>query len=206
MRPLTFSAPRRGAGGVPKSRTAGGGEIVKATAFGLVTLMLLTALVALAPMSRADHIFEGAVVDPPISILPAPAGNRIGLLGPCFFGISDIGFPADTGFFVAHGWNFAPWEDTSAADKHAAASRATVFELSIDGVIQRADLHAAMIPGTPDGQVFVKLWVTEYHEGLSGTHLFVGRWYIDASISSIGGQFGVPVLDQECSLTVHFVP
>ncbi|NIN69591.1 MAG: hypothetical protein GTO63_33895, partial [Anaerolineae bacterium] len=45
-----------------------------------------------------------------------------------------------------------------------------------------------------------KLFVIENHAGLSGTHSFVGRWFLDASF--FGGEFGEPLLFFECPMTV----
>ncbi len=56
-----------------------------------------------------------------------------------------------------------------------------------------------------DGDKFrIKTFVIEDHDGLSGDHEFIGRWYRDASAPFLGGEFGVPVLLLECSFTVHF--
>ena len=154
--------------------------------------------------ARADHLFEAAIVDPPLFILPAPAGGRIGLLGACLGLVTEITRTEDTGFFVAHGWFVPFWNATSSLEKRAFSSSATFFVLLIDGVAQPSALHAALV-NNPDGLYNFRLWVTENHNGLEGDHVFTGQWFYDASDPSIGGAFGTSVLLQECSLTVHFV-
>ncbi len=178
---------------------------MRKTAFAVAVLLLLTTSLVLAMPVRADHIFEAAIVDPPIFILGAPAGNRIGILGPCNFGITDVNFPASTGFFVAHGWSQLAWNNTTWLEKRAFVSPASTFAVSIDGVLQPAVMHTALVP-TPDGQFFLKFFVSENGQGLTGVHVFVGRWYYDASDPSIGGAFGQAVLMRTCTVTVHFVP
>lgn len=122
----------------------------------------------------------------------------------CFDGTTDLFYDADTGFFVAHGWANGPWNDLTPVEKRAYASKATKFELSIDGEVQKSVKRMGFL--LIDGDKFkVKTFVIEDHDGLSGDFEFVGRWYIDASDPFFGGgKFGVPILIFECVYTVHF--
>ena len=52
-----------------------------------------------------------------------PEPNEIPLLIDCLSGVTEISYPADTGFFVLGGWFFFPWKEFTAADKRAAMLR-----------------------------------------------------------------------------------
>lgn len=164
-------------------------------------LIVIGLFLVLPSRAAADHLFA-TTMDPPN--LPTQT-NRLGLLGPCIRGIPERDFPANTGFFVAHGWAYIPWEDATPVERLAFVSLASVFVLTIDGQVQTFVLHMALI-NTPDGQFMSKLFVSEYDRGYAGTHVFVGTWYYDASDPSIGGAFGQRVqIGDPCVLTVHFV-
>ncbi len=83
-------------------------------------------------------------------------------------------------------------------------SRATAFELWIDGERQKSSMRAPIGWNSLYGMVGkTKLFVTEDHDGLpAGTYHFVGKWYLDASF--FGGEFGEPVSLLECDMTVNF--
>lgn len=82
-------------------------------------------------------------------------------------------------------------------------SRATTFELWVDGELQRSTLQAPVAYSpTFDAVLKHKIFVTEDHSGLSGMHSFVGRWYLDASF--FGGELGERVPAVECVITVIF--
>ena len=49
---------------------------------------------------------------------------------------------------------------------------------------------------------YIKLFLTNYANGMTGTHTFLGQWYLDGSF--VGQTPGVAVFQLACALTVSF--
>ena len=137
-----------------------------------------------------------------------PESNEIPLLIDCLSNVRKVSYAADTGFFVLGGWFFIGWAGFTEADKRAAMSQASTTDFFLDGVLQGTSMwtrHAKTFTflGVTFEDVKLKLIVWENHNGLSGTHVLTGRWYLDASF--FGGSLGERVLDSTCERTVRFV-
>jgi len=171
---------------------------------GLVCIVAVLAILGLslasAPRAAADHLFA----TDPVTI---PDPDRINLIVACFIlGITERTFPANHGFFVSHGWFTPDWRQQPALEKLAFMSATSSFRLWIDGELQDSALHSFNRRQAGDFQdAMFKTFVSEDHDGLSGTHVLVGRWFLDGSISDPVGNFGEAVLQFDCTLTVHFV-
>lgn len=116
-------------------------------------------------------------------------------------------FSAGSPFFVRHGWGFGAWTEpptddpmVEALNRRASMSDATTFQLFVDGeaVFQTPDFQA-----TSDFDQFLKLFLSEFPDGLTGSHVLTGKWYSDESF--VGGTFGVPLLLLQCDLAADFV-
>ncbi len=140
-----------------------------------------------------------------ISGFTANAEHWIDILSNCSGGTID--YPANALFFVSSGWGFAPWTPALTTDKRGFMSESTTFTLLIDGQLQKQSrvyqYYKGPDPlfGIPD--LMAKLFNTENDNGLTGSHLFTGQYYLDASL--FGGEFGVPLLVGECNTTVNFI-
>ena len=171
---------------------------------GLVCIVAVLAFLGLslvsAPRAAADHLFA----TDPVTI---PDPDRINLVRACFvLGSTERTFPANKGFFVSHGWTTDEWRQQPALEKLAFMFATTTFRLWIDGELQHSALHSFNLRQAGDlHDVMFKLFVSEDHNGLSGTHVLVGQWFLDGSISDPVGNFGEAVLQFDCTLTVHFV-
>ena len=165
------------------------------TASILLSAMLsLTVLSTTTPLVSANHESSMFVV----SGFSANTEHWIDILSNCD---GTIDYPENTLFFVSHGWGLLPWVGVSGMEKAALASEATTFKFLIDGQLQtQSRVYQYNYLGIPD--LMVKLYNTEYHNGLTGSHLFTGQFYLDASL--FGGSFGEPLLAFECSTTVNF--
>ena len=158
----------------------------------LPAILVLAVLGVSAPAVSANHAGTLAFY-----VSPDPA-HRINLLAHCG---SDLSYPANTLFFVRHGWLFADWRESSAAEQRGFMSEATRFTLLIDGVLQIQSREYLYLN---DPDFMIKLFNTDNHKGLTGSHFFTGRFFLDASIFTIGGSFGEPVLFFECNVVVTF--
>lgn len=156
---------------------------------GFAVMAFGLALLALPAPAAADHHFATGDLD-----------ARINLLANCELGTID--YPANTAFYVAHGLYEVPWHDAAMEVKRAFVSPATTFELWIDGVLQPSAMHARYFS---QDDIYSRLWVTEDHRGMTGTHVFVGLWFIDGSYPGVGGELGEPVIFGACGIIVNFV-
>lgn len=111
----------------------------------------------------------------------------------------DFTYPANTPFFISHGWIEAPWVTDSPANKMAFMSATSYFEFRVDRVPQPSTLFVRYIPQL-DWQL--KLFVSEYDQGLTGTHRFGGLWYLDGGLA--GGTPGEAVFMGGCVSNVAF--
>ena len=164
-----------------------------------VLLLSLSALASFGPVVSASHESSMFVV----SGFTANTEHWINLLKPDFSGClrGRIDYPANTLFFVSHGWGIPDWTALAGIGQNAVASEATTFMFLIDGQLQmQSRVYQYNFLGIPD--LMVKLFNTEYHDGLTGSHLFTGQFYLDASL--FGGNFGDPSLVFECNLKVNF--
>ncbi len=137
-----------------------------------------------------------------LSGFTANAEHWISLLTPDFSDCAGgtIDYPANTLFFVSSGWGIYPWRQFG-QEQAGVASDATTFRFLIDGTAQtQSVVWQYNFFGVPD--LMVKLYNTEYNNGLTGSHLFTGQFYLDASL--FGGKVGVPLLQLECNTTVNF--
>jgi len=144
-------------------------------------LVVLSLFLVFADTARADHLYATDKLPPGFAAGP----NRINMNLNCG-GV--VNYDENTGFFVAHGWVTFPWSEE---DKNAFMSPATKYELWIDGQLQKSAMRAFLV-NFPDGQAKFKTFVIEDHDGLSGTHTFVGRHFFDGNLAF------------ECTVTVNF--
>lgn len=121
-----------------------------------------------------------------------------------FEGSGAIDVPADTPFWVGHGWGTdAPYKDLSKNDRKAFDSHATTFELAVDGTLVSSGERRVFFD--EDG-TRVKLFFTDFRDGMTGTHVFTGMWFVDGREPFFGNGIPkdkVPVL--RCDVTVTFV-
>lgn len=162
----------------------------------LVGLVVFSLVLVFADTARADHLY-GTEKDPPG--FPADTPSRINLVAACG---KTLKYPANTGFFVGHGWFYFPWDGAPTVDKEAFMSPAMTFELRIDGELQGSAMHAFLV-SFPDGQAMFKFFISENHDGLAGKHTFVGTWF--ESNGFYGGDRLTPVFFAECVVRVNFV-
>ena len=170
----------------------------------LSAMMALSILGASAPVALASHEASMFVV----SGFTANAEHWINLLTPDFSACATgpLSYPANTLFFVSLGWGDAPWKTALPAEKQGFMSETTRFTFVIDGQLQMQsrvyhyDKGPDPLFGIPD--LMSKLYNTEYHNGLTGSRLFTGQFFLDASL--LGGSFGEAVLVLECSVVVNF--
>jgi len=167
----------------------------------VVPALLATALLAAyAPTASASSQESAMFV---VSGLTANAEHWINLLTPDFSACrgGPINYPHNIVFFVTEGWGIGGWTALAGRGQAGVASAATTFKFLIDGKTQmQSVVWQYNYLGTPD--LMVKLFSTEYDNGLTGSHLFTGQFYLDASL--FGGQVGVPVLVNECNTIVNF--
>ncbi|NIN63658.1 MAG: hypothetical protein GTO63_02860 [Anaerolineae bacterium] len=214
---------------MPKARPAGGGETTRRIASAMLVPFALSLILAFTPTASAPRNVYATSMNPPTFTLPVDE-PRLSLLAPCYVAIfdqygppedwvlpllplvPDQEFTAGIPYYVAHGWlafigpwpQFqSPWDQIPSEYKRAFMSRATTFELEIDGVLQRSSRHAAVVNVPDFGLEKFKIFVTEDPDGLAaGPHDFVGRWFLDAAFQ--GGEPGEPVLAMECAMNVNF--
>jgi hypothetical protein len=111
----------------------------------------------------------------------------------------DTNFPANTPFHVRHGWIASGFTTAfNQTDQNAFMSPQTTFELYVDGV----QTHALHDYSLQNGD-FVKLFLTNFGTGMTGAHVFVGWWFIDAHLNG-DGPYGGQDLALACALRVHF--
>ncbi len=110
-------------------------------------------------------------------------------------------YPADTPFWVAHGFLFEGWSAFTPQEKEARMLPTTHFELQIDGTVQPSAMLALYIPQL---DLKAKIFPSGYDNGFpAGEHDFLGTWYVDGSI--VGGTLRTSVVDMTCSVVVTFV-
>jgi hypothetical protein len=110
----------------------------------------------------------------------------------------DTSFPASSAFFVSHGWISDFFTDLNATEKRAFSGPNTTFELYVDGV-ETSPQHDFSL----ENSTYLKLFVSNFAGGLTGTHVLVGWWFIDAGLNG-DGAFGTRDFALACNLRVHF--
>lgn len=149
------------------------------------TAMVLSLFLAYAGVASANHYYATGQTD-----------RRIILLGNCG---GSIPYDAEEGFYVAHGFRWPSWSDTTPEEKRNFMHPATYFELSIDGVLQKSSMRAWY---NSDTDTKLKLFVTEDHNGLlAGQYTFEGIWW--ESDGTYGGDFRDSVFYSSCTVTVN---
>jgi hypothetical protein len=124
-------------------------------------------------------------------------------LGSCSFSNpnvapGDTSFAANAAFFVSHGWVNSFYSDLNATEKKAFSGPNTSFELYVDHV-ETSPQHDFSL----ENDTFLKLYVSNFATGLTGTHVLVGWWFIDAGLNG-DGPFGTRDFALGCALRVHF--
>lgn len=163
-------------------------------------LLSLSALASVGPVVSASHEASMFVV----SGFTANTEHWVDILSNCD---GTIGYPENTLFFVSSGWAFAPWMEALEGERRAFMSEATTFAFLVDGQVQMQSrvyqyfLGPDPLFGVPD--LMAKLFNTEYDNGLTGSHVFTGQFYLDASLIG-AGEFGEPFLFLQCDTTVNF--
>ncbi len=106
-------------------------------------------------------------------------------------------YPANTPLIIAHGWTDTPFITDPL--KGAFMSPNMFFEFRIDGVTQKSVQAFRYFPQV---DTMFKFYVSEYDDGLTGTHDFLGLWYVDGVM--VGGTPHTAVLVGICPVTVAF--
>lgn len=109
-----------------------------------------------------------------------------------------ITYRANTPLIIAHGWGDTPW--VTEPLKGAFMAPTTTFELQLDSVTQKSVQAFRYFPET---DTMSKFFVSEYDQGLTGTHSFVGNWYLDGAL--VSGAAHEAVFVGTCEVTVSFV-
>jgi len=106
-------------------------------------------------------------------------------------------FPANTAFFVRHGWIDFPTHPVSNQTLAAFERPTTDFELYVDHVEQHSlpDFYV-------QGGAHFKLFVINFPNGMTGTHLFQGWWFEDGY--AVNATANTQVLELACNLQVTF--
>ncbi len=159
---------------------------------GRVCAVLILVIVGVVGVVPA---LSGATIPP-----PRTTGEKLNLATLCGSEEFEITFPADTPFYIAHGFRWLPGAEY--AETRAGVMRPTThFELFVDGV------RAPSVPFIYyDGSTGLgtKANLTNYPNGFpsGGPHSFDGLWYDDGSL--VGGTPGQSVLGFECAIMVTF--
>lgn len=150
-------------------------------------IMTVTSFVAVGPVAASNRYWATGA-DFRISLIDEN-GNPVG----------DFTFPANTPFYIAHGFTDYPWTELPPAEKKAYMGPAMHFEFWVDDELQHSTMYVKYFP---EWDVMFKTYVSEYDHGMTGTHVFEGRWYIDGWF--FGGTPGQAVLGLDCVSTVTF--
>ena len=107
---------------------------------------------------------------------------------------ADQTFLAGTPFHLRHGF----------ADESVKLLGKFDFELEVDGVSRTADFKEITVDRLAGANVF---WYFNYPAGMTGTHVFTGRWYApcdNADVSCDGARVGTILMVFEATSTVIF--
>lgn len=168
---------------------SGGGGRIKVIGVAIAVLVVVTMWFAVVGPAVASNHYWATGADVRLRLVDT-SGNPTG----------DFTYPADTPFYVAHGWLDGPWNQFPDAYKDAYMGPATYFELSVDGVPQHSSKQARF---WPDWGTKGVLFISEYDLGMTGMHTFEGRWYLDGYLT--GGTPGEAVLVVDYISVVTFI-
>jgi len=85
-------------------------------------------------------------------------------------------------------------------DKRGFMAPTTYFEFRVDRVPQASSMNAQYFPET---DIKVKLFVSEFDQGMTGPHRLGALWFLDGSL--VGGTFGEAMFQGACVSNVNFV-
>ncbi|MFZ5915717.1 MAG: FecR domain-containing protein [Chloroflexota bacterium] len=169
-----------------------------------------TPTAAPSPTSTPSPTLQPAATSTPtptITPLPAPSptegepvGQKINLFSPPE---PRIQFPAGEPFHIQHGWK----------ENQDPLQIGLDFELEVDGILRNEDYLLMTIDPSGDEQMISRLWLHNFAEGMTGTHLFTAHWFAPCQWAidhlDFAGPCSTPnerVEPQPSSLTVDFVP
>ena len=109
---------------------------------------------------------------------------------------SSTTFAANSPFHIEHGWVNSNLGFSGNSTNAAFLGPNTFFEVYLDGVQQLSVRDDSVSNG-----FYIKLFLTNYANGMTGTHTFLGQWYEDGTFL---GQAPGPVFALACALTVSF--
>jgi hypothetical protein len=170
----------------------------------VLSLLSLTSL-GIVHASTAVHRDTGnEVAQSPPAVGQTLSMYRGIALGSCSFTDpnvppADTYFPANTPFHTRHGW-VTDFPSLNGTDKGAFMGQITRFELYVDGK-ETSPLNDWSMQS--DGRTFLKLFISNSNNGMTGTHVFVGWWFIDAGLNG-DGPYGTQDFVLGCALRVHF--
>lgn len=137
---------------------------------------------------------------------PAIAANEVGThlslyQGNCSTHVqsphpSSTTFAANSPFHIEHGWVNTNFGFSGNSTNAAFLGPNTFFEVFLDGVQQMSVRDDSV-----SNSFYIKLFLTNYANGMTGTHTFLGQWYEDGTLL---GQAPGPVFALACALTVSF--
>jgi hypothetical protein len=126
-----------------------------------------------------------------------PIGERINLY-------IETDFPENTPFHITHGWRLSfdsKWKGSSE------------FQLEVDGVVREDGFVIRRVDRTIPDFPLSWMWVFNFPEGMTGTHVFTGRWFMACQSAVEAGMITGPcsnpaqkVETNSRTLIVEFVP
>lgn len=159
--------------------------VTKATRLAVIAILVAAvSVLATAPRAAASNRYWAT-----------GAGEFYLPLGP-YCG-QEVAYPANTPLIIAHGWGDQGFVEDPL--KGAFMSPTTFFELRIDTVTQKSVQAFRYFPAV---DTMFKFYVSEFDQGLTGTHDFLGLWYADGVM--VGETPHTAVLVGVCPVTVSF--
>ena len=102
------------------------------------------------------------IVNPVLASKNVPTGDRITVY-------DSMTYPADTAFYVSHGWQLAPEDIRGGFD----------FKLEVDGKFVEETYVDRTTTIFDDNTVFISIqWVFNFPDGMEGEHVFEGHWFM----------------------------
>jgi hypothetical protein len=166
----------------------GGGERTKRAIAMVLLIIAIASLVATGPAGASSRYWAQWDLN-----------YYMGLLDENGQPLAEITYPANTPFWMNHGFTDGPWKEVSEAEKEAFMGPAMYFELWIDGELQKTQKYARYLP---EYDLKLKLFPFECDYGMTGIHEFEGKWYADGYFT--GGTPGEAVLSLDVVSIVTF--